>query len=177
VTGGISNADVHVGVVVSAGSRFETGGGSADSMSVLERSPRRAVLGTTSAPPGSRLVFRRSSTTDGVPDGGWWPRSRDPATELPILIAAVTDRLDPVRRIVLNAAAWDGRPGTITTVEGRNVRLDWFGARDAHTVGLIGPGSRLDLTTVPADTATILALVCLAIAAGAPTMRRPVLPI
>jgi Family of unknown function (DUF5994) len=173
----MSSADVHVGVVVSAGSRFKTGGGSADTMSVLERSPRKAVLGITSAQHDSRLVFPRSPTTEGVPDGGWWPRSRDPATELPTLVAAVTDRLDPVCRIVLNAAAWDGRPEIITTVEGRMVRLDWFGARDAHTIGLIGPGrSRLDLTTIPADTATILALVCLAIAAGAPTTRRPVLP-
>jgi hypothetical protein len=105
VTGGISSADVHVGVVVSAGSRFETGGGSADMMSVLGRSPHKAALRITSAQHDPRLVFPRSSTADGVPDGGWWPRSRDPATELPTLVAAVTDRLDPVHRITLNAAA------------------------------------------------------------------------
>jgi hypothetical protein len=120
-------------------------------------------------------VFPRSSTADGVPDGGWWPRSRDPATELPTLIAAVTDRLNPVRRITLNASAWDGRPNIIMTVEGGEVRLDWFGAPDAHTISLIGSRrSRLDLTMVPPDTATILALVCLAIAAGAPTPHRPI---
>jgi uncharacterized protein DUF5994 len=72
---------------------------------------------STSAQHDLRLVFPRSSTADGVPDGGWWPRSRDPATELPPLIAAVTDRLDPVRRIALNTAAWDGRPEIIMTVE------------------------------------------------------------
>jgi hypothetical protein len=175
VTGGTSSADVHVGVVVSAGSRFETGGGSADMMSVLERSPHNEFLRITSTQHDPRLVFPRSSTADGVPDGGWWPRSRDPATELPTLIAAVTDRLNPVRRITLNAAAWDGRPQIIMTTEGREVRLDWFGAGGAHTISLIGSRrSRLDLVMIPSDTATILALVCLAIAAGAPTPHRPV---
>jgi hypothetical protein len=175
VTGGTSSADVHVGVVVSTGSRFETGGRSTDMMSVLGNSPHQAVLRTTSAQHDLRLVFPRSSTADGVPDGGWWPRTRDPATELPALIAAVADRLHPVRRITLNAAAWDGRPQIIVTIEGREVRLDWFGERDAHTIGLIGSHhSRLDLTMVPPDTATVLALTCLAIAAGAPTPHQSV---
>jgi hypothetical protein len=174
VTGDISSADFHVGVIVSEGSRFETGGGSADMMSGLERPPNKAALRITSAQHDPRLLFPHSSTADGVLDGGWWPRSRDPATELPTLIAAVTDRLDPVCRITLNAAAWDGRPQIIMTVEGREVRLDWFGAQDAHTISLIGSRSRLDLMMIPPDTAMILALVCLSIAAGAPTSDRPV---
>jgi hypothetical protein len=83
--------------------------------------------------------------------------------------------MHPVRRITLNAAAWDGRPQIIMTIEGREVRLDWFGERDAHTIGLIGSHhSRLDLTMIPPDTATVLALTCLAIAAGAPTPHQPV---
>lgn len=175
MTGGTSSADVHVGVVVSAGSRFETGGGSTDMMSVLGTTPYNAVLRITSAQHDPRLVFPCSATADGVPDGGWWPRSRDPAAELPALIAAVTDRLDPVHRITLDASAWDGRPQIIMTVEGREVRLDWFGAPDAHTISLTGSHrSRLDLMMIPPDTATILALACLAIAAGAPTPDQPV---
>jgi hypothetical protein len=175
VTGGTSSADFHVGVVVSAGSRFETGGGSADMMSVLGRSPRKVVLRATSAQHDLRLVFPPSSTADGLLDGGWWPRSRDPAMELPPLVAAVTGRLDPVRRITLDATAWDGRPEFIMTVEGREVQLVWFGARDAHTISLIGSRhSRLDLMMIPPDTAAVLAQVCLAIAAGALTRHGPV---
>jgi hypothetical protein len=144
-------------------------------MSVLGSSPRKAVLPSTSTQHDLRLAFPRLSTPDGVPDGGWWPRSRDPATELPALIAAVADRLDPVHRITLNAAAWDARPQIITTIEGREVRLDWFGARDAHTITLLGSRrSRLDPMMIPSDTATVLALTCLAIAAGAPTPLQPV---
>jgi Family of unknown function (DUF5994) len=146
-------------------------------MSVPGLPPHKAVLRGTSAQHDLRLVFPSSSTADGLPDGGWWPRSRDPATELPMLVAAVTDRLDPVRRITLEATAWDGRPEVIMTVEGRAVQLAWFGARDAHTISLIGSRhSRLDLMMIPPDTATVLALVCLAIAAGAPTPRQPVPP-
>lgn len=143
--------------------------------SVLGNSPHNAALRVTSAQHDLRLVFPCSSTADGVLDGGWWPRSRDPATELPALVAAVTDRLGQVHRITLNAAAWDGRPQVIMTIEGREVRLDWFGERDAHTISLIGSRrSRLDLMMIPSDTATILALGCLAIAAGAPTPHQPV---
>lgn len=145
-------------------------------MSVRGSSPRKAVFRITSAQHDLRLAFPRSSTADGVPDGGWWPRSRDPATELPALIAAVADRLDPVHLITLNAAAWDARPQIIMTFEGREVRLDWFGERDAHTISLIGSRSRLNLMMIPSDTVTVLALTCLAIAAGAPThqpVQRP----
>ena len=174
MTGGTSSADVHVGVIVSASSRFETGGGSAAMMSVLGSSPRKAVLRSTSAQHDLRLAFPRSATADGVPDGGWWPRSREPATELPALVAAVADRLDPVHRITLNASAWDARPQTILSLAGREVRLDWFGERDAHTISLIGSRrSRLGLMMIPSDTATVLALACLAIAAGAPTPQQP----
>jgi ribosomal subunit interface protein len=141
-------------------------------MSVPGRSPREAVVRGASAQPDLRLVFPRSATADGLPDGGWWPRSRDPATELPMLIAAVTDRLDPVHRITLDATVWDGRPEIVMTVEGRGVQLDWFGARDAHTISLIGScHSRLDLVMSPADIATIVALARLAIAAGSPHGR------
>lgn len=118
-------------------------------------------------------MFPRSSTADGVPDGSWWPRSRDPTTELPSLIAAVDERMDPVLRIALNAAAWDGRPQVVTSVEGQDVRLDWFGTPDAHMISLIGAGrSRLDLMMIPPDTATTLALFCLATATGARTPHR-----
>jgi hypothetical protein len=135
-------------------------------MSVLERQHSIPDTGAESTRPDSRLVFPPSPTAHGVLDGSWWPRTRDPATELPALIAAVTDRLGVVGRIALNADAWDTRPQQIPIVGQQVVRLDWFGAWDAHTIRLIGyDSSHLDLL-VPPDTATALALTCLAIAAG-----------
>jgi hypothetical protein len=75
-------------------------------MSVPERQHSISDTGTESTWPGSRVVFPSSPTAQGVVDGSWWPRTRDPAVELPALIAAVTDRLGMVDRIALNASAW-----------------------------------------------------------------------
>lgn len=143
-------------------------------MSVLERHHSILDTGAESTRLDSRLVFPPSPTAHGVLDGSWWPRTRDPAAELPGLIAAVTDRLGVVDRIALNADAWDTRPQQITTVGKQVVRLDWFGAWDAHTIRLIGcDSSHLDLLVIPPDTATALALTCLAIAAGQNTSPNP----
>jgi hypothetical protein len=98
-------------------------------------------------------------------DGGWWPRTRDPATELPALATAVADRLGVVRRIALNADAWTSWPHQLVIIGGRRVRLDWCNG-DAHTIRLTGGDAlHLDLLAIPPDTPTILALTCLAGAA------------
>jgi hypothetical protein len=60
-------------------------------MSVLERQHRISDTGAESRRSDSRLVFPPSPTAQGVVDGSWWPRTRDPAAELPGLIAAVTE--------------------------------------------------------------------------------------
>jgi hypothetical protein len=135
-------------------------------MSVLERQHSIPDTGAETMKPDSRLAFPPSPTARGVVDSSWWPRTRDPAAELPALIAAVTDRLGMADRIALNADAWDTRPQRITTGGQHVVRLDWSGAWDAHTIRLTGRDpSHLDLLVIPPDTATVVALTCLAIAA------------
>jgi hypothetical protein len=112
-----------------------------------------------------RLAFPESFTSHGVPNGAWWPRTRDPAAELPALVAAVADRLGVVRRIALNADAWDFWPRRLLIRGGSAIRLDWC-AGGAHTVRLTGgDASHLDLLAIPFDTAMVLALTCLARAA------------
>jgi hypothetical protein len=131
-------------------------------MSILGCQHSIPDTGAESTRPDSRLVFPPSPTAHGVLDGGWWPRTRDPAAELPALITAVTERWGVVGRIALNADAWDTRPQRITTLGQQVVRLDWFGACDGHTIRLIGcDSSHLDLLVIPPDTATVLALACL----------------
>ena len=99
--------------------------------------------------------------TDDVMNGGWWPRSRDPAAELPALATAVADRLGVVCRIALNTDAWTSWPRHIV-IGGAKVRLDWC-TGDAHTIRLTSDdASHLDLLAIPPDTPTILALTCLA---------------
>jgi Family of unknown function (DUF5994) len=138
------------------------GGRSADIISVLDsrRSP-----GASSTPVRVRLAFPASFTPNDVLNGAWWPRTRDPAAELPALVAAVASRLGVVRRIALNADPWDFWPRQLVIVGGSRVRLDWC-AGGAHTVRLTGgDGSHLDLLAIPFDTAMVLALTCLARAA------------
>ena len=87
--------------------------------------------------------------------------------ELPALATAVADRLGVVRRITLNADAWTSWPHQLVIIGGRRVRLDWC-TGDAHTIRLTsGNASHLVLLAIPPDTPTILALACLARAAGA----------
>jgi len=88
-------------------------------MSVPERQHSIPDTGAETTKPDSRLAFPSSPTAQGVGDGSWWPRTRDPAAELPALIAAGTDRLGMVARIALNADAWDTRPQWLgETVQG-----------------------------------------------------------
>jgi hypothetical protein len=82
------------------------------------------------------------------------------------LATAVADRLGVVRRITLNADAWTSWPQQLEIIGGPRVRLDWC-TGDAHTIMLTGGnGSHLMLLAIPPDTPTILALTCLARAAG-----------
>lgn len=119
-------------------------------MSVLERQHSIPDTGAETTKHDSRLAFPPSPTAQGVVDGSWWPRTRDPAAELPALIAAVTDRLGMVDRIALNADAWETRPQRITTVGQQVVRLGWSGAWDAHTIRVTGcDSSHLDLLVIP----------------------------
>jgi len=112
-----------------------------------------------------RLTFSLSSTADDIVNGVWWPRTRNPATELPALVAAVAERLGVVRRIALNADAWTSWPHELVIVGGSRVRLDWC-TGDAHTIRLTGgDASHLDLLAIPPDTPEIVALACLARAA------------
>ena len=112
-----------------------------------------------------RLTFSPSSTADDIVNGGWWPRTRNPATELPALVAAVAERLGVVRRIALHADAWTSWPHELVIIGGPRVRLNWC-TGDAHTIRLTGgDASHLDPLAIPPDTPEILALACLARAA------------
>jgi hypothetical protein len=129
---------------------------------VLDRRRDTSYPAVTAAQPRARLAFSPSSSADDVVNGGWWPRSRDPATELPALVDAVAERLGVVRRVALNADAWTSWPHELVIIGGPRVRLDWC-AGDAHTIRLTGDDAwHLDLLAIPPDTPAILALTCLA---------------
>jgi uncharacterized protein DUF5994 len=90
-------------------------------------------------------------------DGGWWPRSADPAAELPGLILAIEKHHGPITRIMLGQAGWDASQPRRLRVDGpagsRVVRLGWFKTMPAGLLIAIARAGRTDLLTVPPHTA------------------------
>ncbi|WP_435808127.1 DUF5994 family protein [Streptomyces antibioticus] len=106
----------------------------------------------TSARPGTALL-RLETTADrrGVLDGGWWPRSRDIAVELPGLISVLTEHIGPVVRVGLDSAAWDGLPIRLV-VDDRVVHIDASPVADDTVLVTRGDQDLFSLLVVPPDT-------------------------
>jgi hypothetical protein len=126
-----------------------------------------------SAPPGLRLQLDPTLSNEGVLDGGWWPRSRDPDAELPDLIAGLESSLGPITRIALNLGAWDAAPRRIA-IDGRRVRVGWFRTMDAHMLGVTRAfQDRVALLVVPPQAPTVAAEMAMAMAADPTNHARP----
>jgi Family of unknown function (DUF5994) len=113
----------------------------------------------TSPPPPARprLRLQPDQSAPTLLDGGWWPRSDDPAAELPGLILALDERHGRIIRVLLGTAGWD--PSTLRRlrVDGpagsRVVRLGWFDTMPAGLLIAISAGEeRTDLVTIPPHT-------------------------
>jgi hypothetical protein len=114
---------------------------------------------TLTPPPTLRLRLQPDRSGYTLLDGGWWPRSADPAAELPGLILALDERhgpSNPITRIMLGMADWSSswpRRLRVEDLSGRRVvRLGWF---DNMPAGLLTAtyrnGQRTDLLTIPPD--------------------------
>jgi len=112
---------------------------------------------TIPAPPsGHGLRLQPDLSARTLLDGGWWPRSADPAAELPGLILAIEERHGPITRIMLGRAGWDAsrprrlpcrRPG------GQPRRaVGWFETMPAGLLTATARAGRTDLLTVPPHT-------------------------
>ena len=102
--------------------------------------------------PEARVLLVTARAGRAVLDGGWWPRSTDPAVELPGLIHALSERFSPIRYVLLNSATWDGRFRRIE-VDGRIVRTGWFASLDpALLVATTETGDQIDVLVVPPST-------------------------
>jgi Family of unknown function (DUF5994) len=121
---------------------------------VLSTTGREAAISSAQS---ARLELKPDQRGPTVLDGGWWPRSEDPATELPDLIRALDERHGRTRRIMLGAADWTAsRPRQLVfgaPENGRVVHLGWFDTQPAGLLTAISAtGQRTDLLTVPPDT-------------------------
>ena len=112
---------------------------------------------TIPAPPSRpRLRLQPDLSARTLLDGGWWPRSADPAAELPGLILAIEERHGPITRIMLGGAGWDASRPRRLRVDGpagsRVVRLGWFETMPAGLLTATARAGRTDLLTVPPHT-------------------------
>jgi Family of unknown function (DUF5994) len=124
-----------------------------------------ATMTPTGTPSAPRLSLQPILSRRTLLDGGWWPRSTDPTTELPQLILALNEGHSPVRRVILGPAGWDRHP-LRTSVAGRAVRLVWFTSQAAGLLfALRSNGDRVDLLVVPPDTRPATARAAMALAA------------
>ncbi len=98
---------------------------------------------TARAPDGARLSLDPATVRLAGIHGGWWPRSRDAAAELPGLIAELSTRAWRVSRVALQPDAFGNIPHKLT-VGGRKVPVAWFRYMNKHTV-ILTMASRDDL--------------------------------
>jgi hypothetical protein len=94
----------------------------------------------------------KSANPTGFVDGGWWPRSRDLAAELPALAAVLAVRLGRIERVSYQQSDWDHGPRRMV-VDGTPVHLDGYRLRPVGTVDVIAATQRVVLLVVPSDTA------------------------
>jgi Family of unknown function (DUF5994) len=110
---------------------------------------------TSPAPPAEpRLCLQQVGSGGTLLDGGWWPRSADPAAELPGLIPALDERHGRVTRVMLGTADWNASRPRWLAVGGpaahRVVKLGWFGTMPGGLLTAISAsGERTDLVTIP----------------------------
>jgi Family of unknown function (DUF5994) len=101
-----------------------------------------------------RVSLREDAGSGRTPfDGGWFPRSRDLAVEVPELVAELDRRGLRVERFTYALEAWEPAPRKLV-VGDRVVRTGGFRSMDAHVVTLTwAAGSRrADLLVVPPET-------------------------
>ncbi|WP_329133864.1 DUF5994 family protein [Streptomyces sp. NBC_01476] len=123
-------------------------------------SPVVAPLAAPVTGPPVRISLSAASTAPGAPmpghgplDGAWWPRSRDLAVELPLLIEALESRWGRVSRVAVNPRHWPVIPKKVA-LSGRVVHVGWFGPeQDPNALLLLGNREgRWDLLVIPPQT-------------------------
>jgi hypothetical protein len=128
-----------------------SGNGSADMTSEpITRSTIPTAQAAGSARQPLRLTLKPTAPTTGHVDGGWWPRSRNLAAELPPLLAVLAHRLGPIERVSYQLADWEPTVRKIK-IEGGVIRLGGFRSQRAHTIDVIGARLRLTLLVVPPE--------------------------
>lgn len=130
---------------------------------------------TTVRPPPpaeARLRMQEDRSGRGLLDGGWWPRSADPAVELPVLLPALDERHGRITRVMLGTADWNASRPRRLLIDGpagrRVVKLGWFDTMPGGLLTAISArGERTDLVTIPPPSGELAASAAMQQAARA----------
>ncbi len=115
---------------------------------------------------GARLSLGPATLRHADINGGWWPRSRDAAAELPALVAGLSARSGRVRRIALQIDAFENIPHQFAA-GGHKVRVGWFRHMNPHTVLLtMADQDDLVLLVIPPHASPAAAAEALRLAAA-----------
>lgn len=123
---------------------------------MLSTSEREAAI-SPARPARPRLLLLPHHSGSTLLDGGWWPRSADPAAELPGLILALDEWHGRITRVMVGTAGWDASRPRQLRVDGpsgsRVVRLGWFATMPTGLLTAISASDeRTDLVTIPPHT-------------------------
>ena len=94
-----------------------------------------------------RLELKPKAPATGAVDGGWWPRSRDLAAELPALLAVLAVRIGAVEGVTYNLDDWGPTPRRIN-VDGLRVRVAGYRSQHRDTIDIYSRRQRLTLVVV-----------------------------
>lgn len=102
-----------------------------------------------------RLTLKPREPVTGAVDGGWWPRSRNLAAEVPALLSVLADRLGAVEGVSYNPDDWGPTPSKIFDGGGR-IRLGGYYSQHRDTIDVYGRQQLVTLLVVaPEATAPV----------------------
>jgi hypothetical protein len=128
---------------------------------------RRSAIGRL------RLRLKPAHRSCGPVQGAWWPRTDQLFTELPPLLAALTQRAGPVDRVIYDETRW--APQSLRMeFRGRSIILEGFSDTSTNTLSLIGRGfSPLVLLVVPPYTSPTRAYTAVMMASKPDNVSTP----
>lgn len=96
--------------------------------------------------------------------GGWWPRTRELALELPLLVGAFAENGVRITRVTYHPSLWLIAPPKLRK-DGHTLRLGWAREIDPNLVILrTEQNDQINLLVVPPDASATVAAVALAAA-------------
>lgn len=101
--------------------------------------------------PDAHAFALRPVFVPGLPDGAWWPQSRDLSDQLQHLFAAWPDDAGRIARVLYSPPDWDDHPRSVE-IPGRRVKTGYFPGDDTHqlTLSMLDRERRV-ITVIPSD--------------------------